>query len=192
MAEVSLFIAASLDGFIADPEGGVGWLFTDEDYGYEAFFAAIGAQVMGRRTYEHVLGYGAWPHGATPAIVLTTKPSMSAAVPSVSFASGQPADILQTVDMPQGKKLWLVGGAQVASDFARAGLIDEVVLSIHPVLLGGGAPLFEGPRPRQDAASCSLHIGGRPVVHRRRMRAAGLRFRSKVPCPWSSSDLLRQ
>ena len=75
MAEVSLFIAASLDGFIADPEGGVGWLFTNEDYGYEAFFA---------------------------------------------------------------------------SDFARAGLIDEVVLSIHPVLLGGGAPLFEGPRPRQD------------------------------------------
>lgn len=59
MAEVSLFIAASLDGFAADPEGGVGWLFTDEDYGYEAFFAAIGAQVMGRRTYEHVLGYGA-------------------------------------------------------------------------------------------------------------------------------------
>ena len=150
MAEVSLFIAASLDGFTADPEGGIGWLFTDEDYGYEAFFASVGALVMGRRTYEHVLGYGAWPYGSTPAIVLTTKSSMSAAAPSVSFTSGQPVDILQTLDMPQGKKLWLAAGAQGASDFARAGLIDEVVLSIHPVLLGGGAPLFEEPRPRQD------------------------------------------
>ena len=150
MAEVSLFIAASLDGFIADPEGGVGWLFTDGDYGYKAFYASVGALVMGRRTYEHVLGYGVWPYGSTPTIVLTTKPSMSAAVPSVSFASGPPGDILQTLDMPQGKKLWLAGGAQVASGFARAGLIDEVVLSIHPVLLGGGAPLFEGARPRQD------------------------------------------
>ena len=60
MAEVSLFIATSLDGFIADSEGGVDWLFTDQDYGYAAFFATIGALVMGRRTYEQVLGFGDW------------------------------------------------------------------------------------------------------------------------------------
>ena len=175
MAEVSLFIATSLDGFIADSEGGVDWLFTDQDYGYAAFFATVGALVMGRRTYEQVLGFGDWPYGATPAIVLTRNPADAADVPSVSFASGQPDDILQGITVAEAKKIWLVGGSEVATAFARAGLIDEVVLSIHPTLLGDGVPLFTGRRPRQDfaLADCRSYETGLVQLTSRR-KAGGL------------------
>ena len=162
MAEVSLFIATSLDGFIADSEGGVDWLFTDQDYGYAAFFATVGMLVMGRRTYEQVLGFGDWPYGTTPAIVLSKNPADAADVLSVSFASGQPGEVLEGISVPEGTKIWLVGGSDVATAFARAGLIDEVVLSIHPVLLGNGVPLFEGERPRQNLglADCRSYESG--------------------------------
>ncbi len=71
MPEVRLFIATSLDGFIADRDGGVDRLFADGDYGYSAFFDSIEALIMGRRTYEQVLGFGEWPCGEKPTSVFT-------------------------------------------------------------------------------------------------------------------------
>jgi hypothetical protein len=71
MPKIKLYIATSLDGFIAEPDGGVDWLFTDDDYGYTAFFGSVEALVMGRHTYEQVLGFGEWPYEDRPTYVLT-------------------------------------------------------------------------------------------------------------------------
>src|SRR3712207_517414 len=88
MPEVKLFIATSLDGFIADRDGGVDWLFADGDYGYAAFFDSIETLIMGRRTYEQVLGFGEWPYGEKPTYVFT-RGAPGGDHPHVEFVSGE-------------------------------------------------------------------------------------------------------
>ena len=148
MPEVRLFIATSLDGFIADRDGGVDWLFTDGDYGYTAFFDSIETLIMGRRTYEQILGFGEWPYGEKPTYVFTRAAPCSEH-PHVEFVSGDPGAFVEGLPRRTRGDVWLVGGATLVSAFRELGLIDEYILSVHPVLLGDGIPLFERPLPRE-------------------------------------------
>lgn len=150
MAKASVFIAASLDGFIARKDGGIDWLPTPdsdsedgEDYGYNDFIKTIDAIVMGRNTYELVLTFDEWYYGETPLFVLTTK---GVEIPerlqkTVSQMSGSPKEIVQELAEEGYHNLYVDGGKTIQG-FLNAGLIDEMTITTIPVLIGSGIPLF--------------------------------------------------
>jgi dihydrofolate reductase len=146
----TVFMAISLDGFIADEDGSVGWLNElpppkdpNEDMGYAALMQSIDRLVMGRKTFEQVLGFGSWPYGDTPITVLSHKappPSLPAGA-VINFDHGTPADLAQRFETAGDKHIYL-DGANVVQQFHTAGYIDEFILTQVPVLLGSGIPLF--------------------------------------------------
>src|SRR5215468_4031200 len=149
---VTLHMVASLDGFIARKDNSVSWL---EDNGslYEAgvsiseeeaaaFVKAIDCYVLGSRTYEHALQLG-WPYGDTPTVVLTGK-KLASTRKSVEFYSGDLNALVKEKLSPRYKNIWLVGGAMVSQRFLELGLVDEIRLTVAPVLLGDGLRLFDG------------------------------------------------
>lgn len=147
MPHVVYYVAASLDGYIADAQGGIDWLSdaTDPDegdYGYAAFYATVDALVMGRTTYDQVRGFGAWPYAGRPAFVFTHTPPEHATHdhPEVTFVGGDPAEVLARFD--DAATVWLVGGGRLAASFQAAGLLDELYLTVLPILLGDGVPLL--------------------------------------------------
>ncbi len=146
----AVFIATSLDGFIALPDGSVKWLdavrLDGEDYGFDAFFASIDTLLMGRLTWESVLGLGEWPYAGKRVVVLTHRPAEPRH--GETFLAGTPAEVLAKL-FREGARHVYVDGGQVISQFLRAGLVDELTVSIVPMLLGAGIPLFQGGLPRR-------------------------------------------
>lgn len=146
---LSVFIATSLDGFIARRDGSVDWLEAvarpDEDHGYHAFFDSVDALVMGRNTYDTVLAQGSWPYGDTPCFVLTHRPATGH--DTVTFVQGTPDGVVAKLERLRARRVYVDGG-EVIRQFLSAGLIDDMTLSIIPVLLGDGIPLF-GPGGRE-------------------------------------------
>ena len=149
MPRVCLYIALLLGGYIADRAGGITWLdnnvdAAEGDYGYADFYASVGALAMGRTTYDQVLGFGDWPYDKPTYVFTHDRPD--AAPPDVQFVTEAPARF--AADAPWGDgDLWLVGGGKLIAGFRAAGLIDEYVLTVLPVLLGDGLPLFPGTQP---------------------------------------------
>jgi dihydrofolate reductase len=145
----SIFIGVSLDGFIARPDGALDWLdhAGNVDHGYEAFMASVDAVVMGRHTYETVLGFGAWPFGSKPVFVLSSshlKPPPDGAI--VDHLSGEPQAVVAELARRGVQHAYVDGGLTIQR-FLRAGLIQRLVISRLPVLIGQGIPLF-GPFDR--------------------------------------------
>jgi dihydrofolate reductase len=147
MRNLVLYIATSLDGYIAGPSGEIDWLFDDQDYGYESFLAGIDTVLMGRRTYETALSFGDYPYKGMRGFVF----SRTARLPDdhVTFASGDPATLVLELKNAPGKKIWLVGGGEIVSECFRHGLIDEYRIFVHPIVLGAGVPLFKEGLPRR-------------------------------------------
>jgi len=146
MRRVILYIATSLDGCIARPDGAVDWLFTDQDYGYGAFYAGIDTVLMGRTTYEQLLTFGDYPYPDARGYVFSrTRAGQRDA--HVSFVADNPADFIAALRAQPGRDIWLVGGARLVHAFLERDLVDEFVLSVHPLVLGEGIPLFRGPHP---------------------------------------------
>lgn len=147
MGRLILYIAASLDGYIARPDGDVSWLdaYHGEDVtaDYEAFYDSVGALIMGARTYEQVLTFGDWPYAGRRTYVLTQRRLGVPPGADVSFYAGGPADLMRQVRIHTDRDVWLVGGARVVAGFLRAGLVDELRLAVVPRLLGDGISLFE-------------------------------------------------
>lgn len=143
---VAAFIAASLDGYIARPDGGLDWLpqgsGAEDDHGYTQFMRGVQALVMGRRTYETVLGFGgAWPFGK-PVVVLTTgKPLRVPAGAQVEFMQGEPKDIVARLAQRGWTGLYVDGG-ETLTRFLAAGALQRIVVTRIPVLIGAGIPLF--------------------------------------------------
>jgi dihydrofolate reductase len=139
----AVFIATSLDGYIARSGGGLDWLKQveqeGEDYGYAAFAASVDALILGRKTYDTVLGFGAWPYEGKRVAVLTRRPPAPRF--GEEFLSGTPAEILAKL---AGVRRAYVDGGDVIGQFLSAGLIDELTISTVPILLGAGIPLFRG------------------------------------------------
>ena len=155
MSQITLYIAASLDGYIADADGGVGWLpsgdggSAGDDYGYAGFYAGVDAIVMGRRTYEQVRGFGVpWPYPGKPAYVFTNRPpddgDDARRPPEVQFIRCDAGAFVRDIAGRYAGIVWLVGGANLAEQFRAAGLIDEYRVFVIPVILGRGVPLFAG------------------------------------------------
>ena len=152
MTQLIYYVAVSLDGFIALPDGSVEWLAPynagGEDYGFGEFYKTVDALIEGRKTYEQALIFGEWPHPGKPCWVVTRR-KLETKQPEVRFTSLAPAELLQHISSLGHQRVWLVGGSQLAASFRAAGLITEYVLSIIPVFLGAGRPLFAGPGPAE-------------------------------------------
>ena len=138
MRKATLFIASSLDGYIAREDGSVDWLFSDADYGYSEFYGSIDTVVMGRKTYEKSLEFEERPFRGKKVYVF----SRSVKEKGVEFVSDV-VGFMKKLVRSKGKDIWLVGGSEIVSIFLNEGLIDEIILSIHPVILGRGVPLFK-------------------------------------------------
>jgi dihydrofolate reductase len=167
MGTTQYYTATSIDGFIADEHNSLGWLFEvpagDDDVGHEdrfaRFFADIGAMAMGSTTYEWVLEHdqllehpGKWHdfYGETPCWVFTHRELRAIPGADLRFVQGDVATIHGSMgEAARAKNIWLVGGGGLVGQFADAGLLDEIQLSIAPVTLGTGAPLL----PRRLLAS---------------------------------------
>jgi len=153
--KITLYIATSVDGYIADEAGGVTWLepfeaaASDADIeAFTAFYESVDCLVMGAKTYEQVRSFGAWPYDDTPTYVCTHR-ELSPATDAVEFVS-QPVATLSTTLKQRHDHIWLVGGAQLAQAFLADHAIDELRLSLVPVLLGAGVPLFAGEYDQQQ------------------------------------------
>lgn len=156
-----LYVAASLDGYVARRDHALDWLPTpsaEQDYGYGDFFRRVDTLVMGRKTHDVTRSFGAWPYPGRRTLVL-----------SRSRAGGRDDDVefmdetallaeVRRLRQEAGGDIWLVGGGESLRPLFAAGLVDEIILTLVPVLLGEGLPLFVPPAP-----------------------AASLRLRSAVP-----------
>jgi dihydrofolate reductase len=145
-------MVSSLDGFIAKKDNSVSWLDSTGSV-YEAgvsiseeeaaaFVKTIDCYVLGSRTYEHALELG-WPYGDTPAVVITNR-KLPSTKQSVEFYSGDLKTLVEVKLAPRYRNIWLVGGAMLCQRFLELGLVDEIKLTIAPVLLGEGLRLFGG------------------------------------------------
>lgn len=151
MGKIVLFIAASLDGFIADPDGGVAWLerfdVEGEDHGYERFLSGVDTVVMGATTYEQDVARGEWPYGNRPTWVFTHRELPSPIGATLRFVSGPVADVVPSIRETSARDVFLVGGAQLVAQFLSAQAIDELILFVVPVVLGAGVRLFHDAGP---------------------------------------------
>jgi dihydrofolate reductase len=147
VTEVVYYVASSLDGFIATPDGGVEWLApfeqSGQDYGYAAFYASVDAVLLGSHTFEQALTFGAWPYPGKPAWVFSSR-SLATPPQDVAVTARDPREVVADLEAGGFARAWLVGGGSLAGSFQREGLITEYVVSIMPVILGAGIPLLGG------------------------------------------------
>lgn len=148
MAKVILYIACSLDGFIAKPDGNLDWLSSvpnpDKiDHGYSDFLNGISILIMGRKTYSEVLGFGIdWPYAEKKTYVVTRNDSFLAETPGTFRLCGNIVDSIEKIKLETSNDIWLVGGGQLITYFLNNNLIDKMIISFVPTILGKGVPLF--------------------------------------------------
>lgn len=142
--QCSVFIATSLDGFIARADGGIDWLsiveLPGEDYGYGRFAASVDALIMGRNTYDTALGFEAWPYTGKRVIVLTNRPFE----PRHGEEQRPGGDLRALCEELANEGVYraYIDGGNVIRQFLAAGLVDDLTISIIPIVLGSGVPLF--------------------------------------------------
>lgn len=170
----SVFIALSLDGYIARSDGALDWLACverpNEDYGYAEFMDSIDTLVVGRSTYQTVLGFGDWPYQGKDCIVLSHAPQTS--LHGERFWTGDVAQLASAITAT-GKRRVYVDGGKVIQQFLAADLIDDLTLSVIPLLLGTGIRLFSeaGPERALELGSSSAFGSGLVQLRYRRPRS---------------------
>lgn len=159
-SRVIVHMVSSLDGFIAKKDNDISWMQSSDVYDkgvtltdeyISDFIASIDCYVMGSVTYEHALKLG-WPYGDIPVKVVTRR-SLTTHKSNVSFYSGDLNKLINEELKPNYASIWVVGGAQIAKQLLRRHLVDEIVLSIMPVLLGDGILFFDF-----IGVECQLHL----------------------------------
>ncbi|MEV7132335.1 dihydrofolate reductase family protein [Arthrobacter sp. NPDC093128] len=176
MSSLQYFVASSLDGFIATSDDNLAWLLEFDGFeggreSYEAFMADVGCIVMGGETYAWLMEHepGNWPYPDTPCWVFTHHEHSAPRGANITFVRGDVREFMDDFTAEAGAgNVWLVGGGELAAQFAEAGLLDEIIISIIPVVLGAGKPVLpikDGPmRPMELVASKAM---GRGIVELR-------------------------
>jgi dihydrofolate reductase len=149
-ARLRLYAAVSLDGCLADADGGIGWLapFDGQDYGLAGFLAGIGTILTGRVTYDQARGFAAWPYAGKRMVVLTRRALEPAPPEGVEAMQGDVAEIVARLRGETRGDIWLLGGAVLAQACLERGLVDSLELFLIPVTRGDGVRLFGGGPPR--------------------------------------------
>ncbi|MGM9470492.1 dihydrofolate reductase family protein [Pseudarthrobacter sp. YS3] len=181
MSRFQYFVAASLDGFIATSGDDLGWLLQFDGFeggkeSYDTFMADVGCIVMGGETYAWLMEHepGNWPYPDTPCYVFTRHEHTAPAGSDITFVRGDVREFIQDFkENAAGRNIWVVGGGNLAAQFADAGLLDELILSVIPVVLGDGKRLLplEGPTPPLELTASRTM--GRGIVELRYRLSAG-------------------
>jgi dihydrofolate reductase len=166
--QVAVFLAVSLDGFIAGPGDSLDWLAPyqgGDDYGYAGFAAGIDAIVMGRRTYDVARGFRPWPYAGRRVVVLTHRllPADHAAAHGLRTHAGALDALWPALAADGVRHVYLDGGAAVRQGL-REGCVDELTLSLIPCVLGAGVPLFGEPLPGSQWTLLRSRAAARGVV----------------------------
>ena len=151
--KVILYIAMSLDGYIAKPNDDLGFLSIvakeGEDYGYEKFVSSIDTVILGRKTYDWVMKQvEIFPHANKKTFVITHHKNPN--IGNINFYNGNLEDLINTLKSESGKNIFCDGGAQIVNELLKKSLIDEFIISIIPIMLGSGTKLFNEGIPEQQ------------------------------------------
>ena len=147
MRRIIFNLALSLDGFIEGPNGEYDWCFTDQDYGLTDMLAGVDTILFGRKSYDTLLKYDANAYPDKQKIVFSR--TLAKAPEGTELLNGNLAEHIRKIKNQPGKNIWLFGGADIASQLLDANLLDELQLSVHPVLLGSGTPIFKNLKDRK-------------------------------------------
>jgi len=177
MRKLSLFIATSLDGYIAKPNDDLSFLKLvekeDEDYGYGQFIDTIDILIIGRKTYDYVLneiGSSHYDNGERDIYVITRTERPD--VGKVKFYTGNLTELVNKLKRENGKNIYCDGGAEIINELLKDDLIDEFIISIVPILLGNGTRLFKDERPEQllEFVTAKTFETGLTQLHYRRKK----------------------
>lgn len=157
--KVILYIATSLDGYIAQPNDDLRFLSMVEqegqDYGYAEFIKTVDAVIMGRRTYDKVMSMGfGFPHANKDTYIITRTPKPN--IGSVKFYTGDLKSLIHKLKSENGKNIFCDGGAEIVNELLKDNLIDEFIISVIPILVGNGTRLFKDGRPEQKLELISI------------------------------------
>jgi len=141
MKKIIVYIASSLDGYIARENGDIDWLPENTAFGYDEFYKTIDTVVMGKNTYKQVLTFGEYPYKDKSSYVFTRNNDQTKDE-NTEFVSDVDKFVKKNISNSE-KNIWLVGGAEIISSFLNRGFVDEIILSIIPVVLGKGISLFK-------------------------------------------------
>jgi dihydrofolate reductase len=173
MSQIVLYIAVSLDGYIARPDGSLDWLPAPEPEGdglpdgYTQFYDSVDALVMGAATYEQVLTFGEWPYPGKPSYILSRR-SLSTNRADIHIRTSLD-DVLMEIQQQGYHRVWLVGGGKIISLFMQRGLVDEFIITVIPVILGVGIPLFASvPETVLELIQAKALSSGMTELHYRR------------------------
>lgn len=200
MSRVLVYCAMSFDGFIAGPHDDIAWLeaprpawapmaagtwktAVTDGIDYDDFFSGIGAMLMGRRTFDVVHGMGQWFYGDTPVIVATGRPLPTDGnmPPSVAGASAPIANLVAEAKEAAGSRDVYLDGGSLIRQALDAGLVDEMIVTLHPTILGAGHPLFAGAERRHMVTVDEVRSYGDGMVQLRMRPAREPRDDSPVP-----------
>ena len=148
MRKVILGLAVSLDSFIEGPNGEYDWCFTDQDYGISTFFKRVDTVFVGRKTYEMSLGMEGGGAGFPKFKEYIFSTTLDKVKDGATLINGDIKTQVQEIKKEKGKDIWLFGGAGLTTSLLNLGLVDELSLAVHPILLGGGKPLFNNIKDR--------------------------------------------
>lgn len=162
MRKIILGLAVSLDGYIEGPNGEYDWCFTDQDYGMSDFFKRIDSVFMGRKSWELSKSMGEAPAGFPKLKTFVFSGTLREAGQEVTIVGSDWKEKVEQIKREPGKDIWLFGGASLLSSFLNERLIDEYWLSVHPVMLGNGKPLFSDVKERVNLklAECKSYNTG--------------------------------
>src|SRR4051812_19104579 len=170
--QFAVFIATSLDGYIARKDGSLDWLkpFEGEEHGYMEFFNGVDALVIGRGTYDTVLSFPEWPYGGKRVIVCTSRPVTP--VKGEEMWAGTPRALAEKLESEGARRVYLDGGALIRGFLADGVPIDELTLNLIPIVLGSGIPLFAPGLAEQRVRLAASKVFPSGLVQLRYLRAA--------------------
>ena len=140
MPKITIYIATSLDGYIAREDGSIDWLPESAESGYDAFYKSVDTVIMGKTTYKQVLTFGDYPYKDKKSFVFTTTNQIKDE--NIEFVSDVDKFIIDNFP-GTGRNIWLVGGAQIIASFLKQKVVNEIIITVIPVILGKGIPLFQ-------------------------------------------------
>jgi dihydrofolate reductase len=168
MTDVTIYIAQSIDGYIADAEGSIAWLrpFEEWDYGYDSFYARIDAVVMGATTYRECRSFPEWPYRGKAVFVMTKSGRLDDDGLAV-FDDRSAVEITLDLERAGLGRIWVAGGGGPIRAFLDAGLVRRLRIFQIPVILGSGTPLWVAGRRRWTARPTATTVHGNGVVENR-------------------------